>query len=69
MKLLVRVSVLTLVFAGAVATNFSSKTQAAALVSRNTMVISRAMPIPSCEPGERCAMPIPSCEPGEACAR
>jgi hypothetical protein len=69
MKLLVRVSVVTLVFAGALATNFTSKINASALSSHNTMVISSAMPIPSCDPGSACAMPIPSCDPGSACVR
>jgi hypothetical protein len=54
MKLLVRVSVVALVVTGAVASNFTSKTHAAALPSHNTMVISRGMPIPSCAPGMDC---------------
>jgi hypothetical protein len=54
MKTLLRISVVTLVFAGAAASNFTSKTHAAALPSPNTMVISSAMPIPSCEPGQAC---------------
>jgi hypothetical protein len=54
MKLLVRVSVVALVVAGAVASNFTPKTHAAALPSHNTMVVSSAMPIPSCAPGSEC---------------
>lgn len=54
MKLLVRVSVVALVVAGAVASNFTSQTHAAALSSHNTMVVSSAIPIPSCAPGSDC---------------
>ena len=56
MKLMIRISVVALVFAGAAASSFTPKTQTNAIlpVAHNSMVISNRMPIPSCEPGSEC---------------
>jgi hypothetical protein len=62
MKLVVRASVLSLVFAGFAASAFTPKATAftAAFAPANhSMVVSNAMPVPSCNPGagEGCGMP------------
>jgi hypothetical protein len=57
MKLMVRVSVFGMVFAGAVASAFSSKTTVPALATHNNMVVSNSMPMPVCEPGTTDCLP------------
>ena len=57
MKLMVRVSVFGLVFAGAIASAFSSKTTMPTPATHNNMVVSNSMPIPACEPGETGCLP------------
>ncbi len=57
MKLMVRVSVFGLVFAGAIASAFSSKTTMPTPSTHSNMVVSNSMPIPDCEPGESGCLP------------
>jgi hypothetical protein len=58
MKLLVRISAVSLVVAGAFASSMTPKVQASAVVNHNTMVTSSAFPIPSCDPGKTgCGIP------------
>jgi hypothetical protein len=61
MKLMVRVSVFALVFAGAVASAFSSRTSNFVPASQSTFqsnyVVSTSMPIPDCEPGTPGCLP------------
>jgi hypothetical protein len=60
MKLAVRASVLSLVFAGFVASAFTPKATAfttAFSPTNHNMVISNAMPVPSCEPNQGCGVP------------
>ncbi len=56
MKLMIRLSVVGLVLAGAAASAFTAKTPASstAVASHNTLVISGAVPIPSCSPHDGC---------------
>lgn len=55
MKIIVRVSVVALVFAGAFANSFIPKTaQAAPSVSLSSMMVSSALPVPTCEPSYGC---------------
>ena len=56
-KLMIRVSVITLVLAGAAASAFTPKTHAAnatVVAVHNTLVVSSAIPIPSCNPDGGC---------------
>jgi hypothetical protein len=57
MKLMVRVSVFGLVFAGAVASAFSSKVTVPTQATHSNMVISNSMPVPACEPGQPGCLP------------
>ena len=54
MKLMVRISIVALVFAGAAASAFTPKTQNGLFASHNSLVISSNLPIPSCAPGDGC---------------
>ena len=56
MKLMVRVSIVGLVLAGAAASSFTPKahTVDAAVASHNTLVVPSAIPIPSCSPNDGC---------------
>ena len=57
-KLLVRASVFTLVLAGVVASSLTPKTHASTAVTRNSMVVASALPVPSCDPGTTgCGIP------------
>jgi hypothetical protein len=71
MKLLVNASIFSIVFAGFVASAVTIK-PTAHYPTNNSLVISHAMPVPSCDPGTGCvvlhAMPVPSCDPGTGCA-
>lgn len=61
MKALARVSVLTLVFAGALAAAFTSNTpNNSAKSAPNVMAVSAAFPIPFCPPNSPngCGMPL-----------
>ena len=56
-KLMIRVSVVGLVLAGAAASAFTPKTHtvsAAVVATHNTFVVSSAIPIPSCSPNDGC---------------
>ena len=55
-KLMIRLSVVTLVLAGAAASTFTPKTQAthAVITTPNVMVLSASIPVPSCQPGYTC---------------
>ncbi len=56
-KLMVRVSIVGLVLAGAAASAFTPKTptvNAAAVATHNTLVVSSAIPVPSCSPNDGC---------------
>jgi hypothetical protein len=74
MKLLVHASIFSVVFAGFVASALTSKPTAR--IHANSLVISSAMPVPSCDPNTGCvnsltvsaAMPVPSCDPNTGCA-
>lgn len=53
MKVIVRASVLTLVFAGALASAFVPRTHASsAKATTNVMAVSAAFPFPSCPPND-----------------
>ena len=57
MKLMVRVSIVGLVLAGAAASSFTPKAHtvdAAVVASHNTLVVPSAIPIPSCSPNDGC---------------
>jgi len=61
MKLMVRVSVFALCLAGAVASSFIPKTSAASTanataLAASSMVVSNAIPLPSCNLGETCGL-------------
>jgi hypothetical protein len=60
MKLAVHASVLSLVFAGFVASAFTPKATAfttAFTPANHSMVIANAMPVPSCTPDQGCGVP------------
>ena len=57
MKLMVRVSVFGLVFAGAVASAFTSNTTVSTPATHNNIVVSNSMPMPVCEPGTTDCLP------------
>jgi len=71
MKLLVNASIFSVVFAGFVASALTIKSTAQ-FPSNHSLVISHAMPVPSCDPNTGCAfsqaMPVPSCDPNTGCA-
>jgi hypothetical protein len=71
MKLLVNASIFSVVFAGFVASAVTIK-PTAQYPTNNSLVISQAMPVPSCDPATGCAfshaMPVPSCDPATGCA-
>ena len=57
MKLMVRVSVIGLVLAGAAASAFTPKTHAvnsAVIATHNNLVVVSAIPVPSCSPNDGC---------------
>ena len=56
MKLIVRVSVIGLVLAGAAASTLTPKTVTAnaAVVASHSLVVSSAIPVPSCSPNDGC---------------
>jgi hypothetical protein len=71
MKLFVHASIFSVVFAGFVASALPSHHTSTAQAKHN-LVISNAMPVPSCDPGTGCvvnlaAMPVPSCDPSTGC--
>ncbi len=75
MKLLVHASIFSVVFAGFVASALTSK-PTARITANHSLVISSAMPVPSCDPNTGCVngvaisstMPVPSCDPNTGCA-
>ncbi len=57
LKLMVRVSIIGLVLAGAAASAFTPKTHmvnSAVVASHNTVVMPSAIPFPSCAPNDGC---------------
>ena len=71
MKLIVHASIFSVVFAGFVASALTSK-PTTLIHANHSLVISNAMPVPSCDPNTGCvisnAMPVPSCDPNTGCA-
>jgi hypothetical protein len=72
MKLFVHASIFSVVFAGFVASALTAH-PTASIQARHSLVISHAMPVPSCDPRTGCvaslaAMPVPSCDPRTGCA-
>jgi hypothetical protein len=71
MKLIVNASIFSVVFAGFVASALTSK-PTTPIHANHSLVISNAMPVPSCDPNTGCvissAMPVPSCDPNTGCA-
>jgi hypothetical protein len=71
MKLLVNASIFSIVFAGFVASAVTVK-PTSRIPTNHSLVVSHAMPVPSCDPDKGCAftqaMPVPSCDPDKGCA-
>jgi hypothetical protein len=71
MKLFVHASIFSIVFAGFVASAVTTK-PIAQIPANRSLIISQAMPVPSCDPRTGCvaasAMPVPSCDPRTGCA-
>jgi hypothetical protein len=55
MKLLVHASIFSVVFAGFVASALTTK-PTAQVTANHSLVISHAMPVPNCPPGEGCGI-------------
>ena len=72
MKLLVNASIFSVVFAGFVASAVTIKPTVQFPTANHSLVVSHAMPVPSCDPATGCAfshaMPVPSCDPATGCA-
>jgi hypothetical protein len=79
MKLFVHASIFSVVFAGFVASALTSHSAVTPANQGRGLVISNAMPVPSCSPRTGCvagsevltasvhAMPVPSCSPRTGC--
>jgi hypothetical protein len=72
MKLLINASIFSVVFAGFVASAVTIKPTSHYPNANHGLVVSHAMPVPSCDPATGCAfshaMPVPSCDPSTGCA-
>ena len=55
MKLLVNASIFSVVFAGFVASAVTIKPTSQFPATNHSLVVSHAMPVPSCDPGAGCA--------------
>jgi len=55
MKLIVRASVLSLVFAGAFASSFTPKT-AVTPNANHSIIVASALPVPTCTPDQSCGL-------------